>query len=144
MTYVNTSFFALSLVPIVIHLVYDRHRSGLPIKIFLPWKRATLRYSQINDEDNDSHLKPDDEVERSQQPRPPVQQIISIDSLGSCEALDSACESSMRDYLSVKETAKLSLEFCIIWVSETVPPLLPDTDIRTSSWYVSQSPHAFL
>lgn len=118
-TYINTSFFAISLIPIIIKTVYDRRRSGLPLRAILPWESICTSYSQISGEDGDSFPKPDNQNDSMRHSsRSASHQLLLDESLGNSRVLDVAEESFTGTALSVWETAKLSLEFCILWVSE--------------------------
>ncbi|KAI9820970.1 MAG: hypothetical protein M1832_003442 [Thelocarpon impressellum] len=115
-TYINTAFFALSLIPILVR----RAREGGLKAIWGPaldsWKnrgKTTQLYAQVNEDDeeearskpDDDEAVPDESSRRSREERRSLQGLR-----GHAGSGDSA-----GDALDLFETARLSLEFCMLW-----------------------------
>ncbi|KAI1487580.1 hypothetical protein F5X96DRAFT_649266 [Biscogniauxia mediterranea] len=101
LVYINTSIFALSMIPLAIkHVLRNGGFAQVPNLARHAWKegyhgvRGIKTPADINEED------------------PTVGERLLIDDEGSFEALDLP---RPVDQLSFGETARLSLEFCMIW-----------------------------
>lgn len=125
-TYVNTSFFAISLIPIVLKILYDRSRAGLSLKISLPWRSTFVRYEHISGDDGAVFPKPDEQNESSGSLS---SQLLLDESLSQSQTLDGTKdEGKLEGALSVWETAKISLEFCILWVRSIILAMFGNCD----------------
>ncbi|KAH8908836.1 hypothetical protein BR93DRAFT_976940 [Coniochaeta sp. PMI_546] len=97
LVYLNTSIFAVSLIPMIIQYTAKHGLSGLKTRTGELW--LELRYG------TPSHHKTaqdaDDDAER-----------LLVDDEGSLEAFDLPVP---EEKLSLRETAWLSLEFCMLW-----------------------------
>ncbi len=121
-TYINTSFFAISLIPIVVKALYDRRRSDFLSQAVLFWKSTSTSYLHVSGEDGDLIPKPDnhDELLRRTS-RSSSCHLPSNESPGSPRVLDMTEDTRRDSALSLWDTAKLSLEFCILWVRKNHP-----------------------
>lgn len=116
-TYINTSFFAISLVPIIIKALYERRRAGLSFQAILSWSSTSSSYLRVSREDADLIPKPDDHNESLRRPsRSSPGYLPLIESPSNSRILDVSEETPRDTALNLWETAKLSLEFCILWV----------------------------
>lgn len=116
-TYINTSFFAVSLIPIVIKALYDRQRSDLPLKALLSWASVPTSYVRVAGEDGDLSPKLDNQDESLRQSsRSSSCHLPLSQSQGSLPVLEVTRNTPRVAAMSLLETAKLSLEFCILWV----------------------------
>ena len=114
-TYVNTSFFSISLVVILVGRLYASNES-----ITKTWrgKKESSGYTPITSEEEPAVLKPDeyDEVLRGRISGS-SRGLFGSQAAGS-EALGPARPEGTEGALDVRETAKLSLEFCMLWVRQ--------------------------
>lgn len=116
-TYINTSFFAISLIPIVIKALYDRRRPNLYLRSVLSWKSTSTSYLRVSGEDGGFIPKPDNQDESLRRPSTSAScHLPSIESPDDPRALDIVKDTHRDAALSLWDTAKLSLEFCILWV----------------------------
>ncbi|KAI0167791.1 hypothetical protein BJ166DRAFT_520682 [Pestalotiopsis sp. NC0098] len=103
--YINTSLFAFSMIPISLKYVHQNGGLGHAQEMLRQaWKEKSLRplsaesYKKQPDED-------DEDVTAGER--------LLVDDEGSLEALDLATPAPEK--LSLRETAWLSLEFCMLW-----------------------------
>lgn len=116
-TYINTSFFAMSLIPIVLKALYDRRCSGLFSQAVLFWRSTSPSYSHVSGEDGELIPKPGNQDELLRRTsRSSSCHLPSNESPGNPRVLDITDDIHRDAALSVWDTAKLSLEFCILWV----------------------------
>lgn len=116
-TYINTSFFAISLIPIVIKALYDRRRPNLYLQSVLSWKSTPTSYLRVSGEDGDFIPKPDNQDESIRRASTSASCHLPLnESPDDPRALDIIKDTRRDATLSLWDTAKLSLEFCIIWV----------------------------
>lgn len=116
-TYINTSFFAISLIPIVIKALYERQRSDISLKAILSWKSTPTSYLRVSGDDGDLIPKPDNQDESLRRTsRSSSCHLPLNESPGNPSVLDVTEDTHRDTALSLWETAKLSLEFCILWV----------------------------
>ncbi|KZF26584.1 hypothetical protein L228DRAFT_206852 [Xylona heveae TC161] len=104
-TYFNTALFSLALVPSAIRHLLKTRRSGIPIDLSSIWRRRSSGYVPVHSSGRGSVAKPDN-----------VESRRSVDcQVGDSESIAASRISQDDVPLTFKETAKLSLEFCIIW-----------------------------
>ena len=116
-TYINTSFFAVSLIPIVIKALYDRRRSDPSLRAMLSWTSVPTNYVHVSREDGDLSPKLDGQDESLRQTsRSSSCHLPLSGSPGSLPVLDVTGDDPRDAAMNLLETAKLSLEFCILWV----------------------------
>ena len=106
-TYVNTAFFAIALIPIAIKRIYQNG-----VTVLVP-----IEYSQVPAEEDCLYSKPNAEEHPPRRSRSPTSRLLCEDEMGRPEDLDKHLETPKEDPLTAWETVKLSLEFCILWVS---------------------------
>ena len=110
MVYINTSFFAISLIPMVIRFVWREGVSSLRGKTVELWREVRYGLAPLKSQDEEVTDGEDDEAG-----------ALLVDDEGSLEALDLAVARNRRrgsrvdEKLSLAETARLSLEFCMLW-----------------------------
>lgn len=85
----------------------------------LPWKSIRTTYSQISGEDRDIAQKPNNQRDTDRQSSLSAShELDSEESLDNSRFPDINEESLTGTALSLWDTGKLSLEFCILWVSK--------------------------
>jgi len=111
-TYTNTSFFSIFLVGILVRRLWGSHGS---IRRVIRGGGRHGRNGSIVAQEQEAFLKPtvstDLLLERSTSGDTPPG-----DHRGRTSALADVVSSRIEGGLNVRETAKLSLEFCILWV----------------------------
>ena len=118
-TYTNTAFFIIPLVPMLLKHIYDdRERlstyslSNLKIRELL--QRRVGKYKLLRD-----HEVSDDEYARSKSGREPSEspaaELLLGDEMRDSQELN---KSSEEEGLTLGETVKLSFEFCLLWVCD--------------------------
>ncbi|KAK3327915.1 hypothetical protein B0T19DRAFT_423130 [Cercophora scortea] len=102
LVYVNTSMFAISLIPMVAMHVYKNGVSSLKTKAVELWREKRQGASPLRDEDDEDNV---------------AGERLLGDDEGAPETTDGPSSSSHRgeDKLTMRETAWLSLEFCMLW-----------------------------
>ena len=101
---------------LLIHLYHDRSKLG-NLRDLL--QRKAGKYKLLRDhegEEDDDLPKPDNTSQHSSRSRSPAAQMLLGDNMGSSQRL-SVSVSRGHDGLTLVETARLSFEFCILWVS---------------------------
>ena len=132
MTYVNSSFFAVFLIFVLIRDYWYTRRSASKAANAL---NPSAAYIPVDDSDQQNHLKADEEDEvdnRSSRSR-----LLIDDSMTSLES----AKPPSSDRLSVRETAWLSFEFCILWflANYFVAACLEYTTVASSTILTSTS-----
>ncbi|KAI9831332.1 MAG: hypothetical protein M1819_005106 [Sarea resinae] len=116
-TYINTAFFALSLIPIALRKMHQNHRSGIPFtfqSLLRSWPSGSPR--RMSDEEQTSILKPDDEDEDEHGDEGTSSPLLREEPLGgSHHSYPERGVAVADERLDIRETAKLSLEFCFLW-----------------------------
>ncbi|KAF2490142.1 vacuolar membrane protein [Lophium mytilinum] len=113
-TYTNTAFFIIPLFPMLLrHLYDDRFRMSTLRELL---QRRVGKYKLLRDhEDEDDNLsKSDGRSQSSRRSRSPSAQMLLEEDMGNSQELSGSVH-SQRPGLTLAETAKLSLEFCILW-----------------------------
>ena len=108
MTYVNSSFFSVLLL-----LVAGRRlwASGFSIKGAIRGQNQSTHYVPIVAEEEQIFAKPDDQGGNREASRSPSSRLL-IEEPSDSSAVKG---SSLEGRLNVRETLKLSFEFCILW-----------------------------
>ena len=113
LVYVNTSCFAISLIPLTIRYVMQNGVDALLASALQLWRGRSSGFTLLRARDGEGiggrrggNEGDDDAGER-----------LLVDDEGSLEALDMVPPGGGDDKLSVGETARLSLEFSMLWFS---------------------------
>lgn len=117
-TYINTSFFSVSLVVILIRRLYATNGS-----INRVWRGSneSSSYTPITSEEEPAYLKPDGHDEFLRGRNSGSGRGLFGGQVAGSEASEPAHRDGTEAALDVRETAKLSLEFCMLWVRRGVP-----------------------
>ncbi len=100
--------------------VYDGHRSGIPLKAVLSWKSSSVDYVPLNGEGGENLPNLDNRSGHLRQAsRSTSRRNLLDEPPASSPVLGVAEQCNQGQALSVWETAKLSLEFCMLWVSHS-------------------------
>ena len=111
-TYINTSFFAVSLIPVLVS--GGRSAGGQTfLQQLSAWRKGGMTRYQSLDTD-DGVPKPGDETHDEDSPAGTATPRLR-------EAEDHARPARRTDQLDLMETARLSLEFCILWFAVRFP-----------------------
>ena len=132
-TYVNSSFFAIFLIFVLIRdYCFARTSSSSTLATA---SKQSAAYVPVPDSDRQGHLKPDEENE--QDDHSSRSRLLIDDSMTSVES----SRSTSSDRLSVRETAWLSFEFCILWflANYFVAACLEYTTVASSTILTSTS-----
>ena len=114
-TYVNTAFFILPLIPMLAKHLYDDRANSSTLRDL--WGRRVGRYQLLRDrEDGDGDDEDDDPAKwhRSRSRSPNSQLQLGDETTASQDLTGSM--SKDQGGLTLAETVKLSLEFCALWV----------------------------
>ncbi|KAH0536646.1 hypothetical protein FGG08_006514 [Glutinoglossum americanum] len=113
-TYVNTAFFAVALIPIAIKRVY---KSGFSVPVWAAafWWKSASEYSQVPAEENCQYPKPDAEEDTPETGGSPANHLPCEDEISRSKNYSRHSEMPNEDALTTREIVKLSLEFCILW-----------------------------
>ncbi|KAA6408654.1 MAG: vacuolar membrane [Lasallia pustulata] len=111
-TYINTSFFSVSLVVILIRRLYATNGS-----INRVWRGSneSSSYTPITSEEEPAYLKPDGHDKFLRGRNSGSGRGLFGDQVAGSEASEPAHPDGTEAALDVRETAKLSLEFCMLW-----------------------------
>ena len=136
-TYVNTAFFILPLIPILFKRAHEDPSQIHALRRSL--RRNLSRYTplaQADDEDDEAVLKPDS---------PRLRRLLSSDlSLHDSDTMQQSQVLSIKQPLpplTIRETAWLSLEFCLLWflANYFVAACLEYTTVASSTILTSTS-----
>jgi hypothetical protein len=94
----------------------------VPVRIAAFWKRRAPEYSQVPAEEECQSPKLSAEEHAPSTSRSPTSHLLCEDEMGRPESLARDSEAPREDALTARETVKLSLEFCILWVSDSLEP----------------------
>lgn len=114
-TYIDTSFFMIPLVPMLLKDLYDDRSKLDNLRGLL--QRKLGKYKLLRDhegEEDDDLLEPDNIGQHSSRGRSPAAQMLLEDNMDSSQRL-SVSVSRGHDGLDLVGTARLSFEFCILW-----------------------------
>lgn len=132
-TYINTSFFAFSLIPIFLRISHQHGFSNVKSSAIEYWQGQVHSYNGIKKDDDGSE---DENLMSGSQAR------LLVDNEREVEALDIPGEThASEEILSVPETAKLSLEFSLLWFAANylVAGCLEYTSVASSTILTSSS-----
>jgi solute carrier family 35 protein F5 len=112
-TYVNTSFFIIPLIPTIAKRFYRLQRAGKLSQITSIRSLLSELDAPKKHQEEDPFLKADEEESNDGLGQhSPAEQLLDSQPAGVEATLDESSEK-----LGLKATAKLSLEFCMLWVS---------------------------
>lgn len=135
-TYINTAFFTLPLIPTLLYRAYHDPES---LSSFVrQWRQRLTRYQPLQQQEEDEAiLKPDNPQENLM--RRPSASLSTSEPLERTQTVSST--KSIFAGLSLPETARLSLEFCILWflANYFVAACLEHTTVASSTILTSTS-----
>ncbi|MCJ1256112.1 hypothetical protein MMC24_003932 [Lignoscripta atroalba] len=112
-TYVNTSFFSIFLVFILVQRLWACNGS---ITRLFRGERGSSRDKPSAEEENEAFLKPDNHSNDNRRRTPsPSNSLLLDDRLTHTGEIQNGPVNASEGALNVWETSKLSLEFCILW-----------------------------
>lgn len=128
-TYINTSFFAISLIPIFLKIAHQKGFSNLRDAFF----DYTRGYSRASQEEVSKSIDAEQTSESSSH-------LLGNDE-DRLDCPSTSNKSEVEEILSVYETAKLSLEFCLLWfiANYLVAACLQYTTVASSTILTSTS-----
>ena len=132
-TYLNTAMFAFSLIPIFFRVAHQHGIKNIRASAVEYWQGRMDGYSWIG--------KSNDGEEEAEDPMNASQTRLLVDE-GENQAMSMVGDSQgPGDVLSVRETAKLSLEFCLLWfvANYLVAACLEYTSVASSTILTSTS-----
>ena len=111
--YINTSFFIIPLIPTIVKRFYRLQRAGKLSQITSLHSLFTELDAPRKHQEEDPFLKADEEESNDEfQQHSPAERLLDSQATGPETSEDESSEK-----LGLKATAKLSLEFCMLWVS---------------------------
>lgn len=133
-TYINTSFFAFSLIPIFLRFLQQHGFSHIRTSAIQYWQGHLQGYTRIS-----KHNEGEEETENSMsgsQGRLLVDDERGVEELSHSEVIHAP-----QEILSIPETAKLSLEFSLLWfvANYLVAACLEHTSVASSTILTSTS-----
>ncbi|KAE9373515.1 hypothetical protein N431DRAFT_337117 [Stipitochalara longipes BDJ] len=134
-TYINTSFFAISLVPIFMRLGHRHGFAHIKTSIWEYWRGQMDGYSALG-----AKLTTEGEEEGEDPLSASQTRLLVEDQAGPAMSLSGEPQRP-DEILSVRETAKLSLEFCLLWFGANylVAGCLEYTSVASSTILTSTS-----
>ncbi|KAJ5042925.1 uncharacterized protein L3040_004315 [Drepanopeziza brunnea f. sp. 'multigermtubi'] len=131
-TYINTSFFAISLIPIFLRISHEHGFSHIKNSLVIFWE-GKGDYAPVGSKPRD-----DDEVEDSMSAS--QTRLLVDNDVGPALTLTGEPQPP-EEMLSVPETAWLSLEFCLLWFGANylVAACLEYTSVASSTILTSTS-----
>jgi len=132
-TYINTSFFAISLIPIVLRIGHKHGFAHMRTSAIEFWQGRMYGYTGVGKSDGE---------EEAEDPLSASQTRLLVDDEGGGPALSMSGEPQPPEgQLSVPETAILSLEFCMLWflANYLVAACLEYTSVASSTILTSTS-----
>lgn len=128
-TYINTSFFAISLVPIFLNIAHKQGYSSLRNA----FSRSCQGYSRAPQEDAPKSMDAEERSESSAH-------LLGTDEEGLPHP-NISDKAEIEPILTVYETAKLSLEFCLLWfiANYLIAACLQYTTVASSTILTSTS-----
>ncbi|KAK3373880.1 hypothetical protein B0T24DRAFT_279111 [Lasiosphaeria ovina] len=105
LVYINTSIFAVSLIPMLIRYVIKNGVGSLWAEAVLLWRGRLHGASPLKSQDGEGE---DEEAQAAGE-------RLLVDDEASAETLDLPGTRSKDEKLSLRETAWISLEFCMLW-----------------------------
>ncbi|KAI9789531.1 MAG: hypothetical protein M1833_002297 [Piccolia ochrophora] len=117
-TYINTAFFAVTLIPTCLKRLHDNHRDELWKQLAQGWKFWRQdEPPHVVTEEQRSFLKPDDDIEDDPPPRgrSPSALLEIDDPRGTSQISSHESPEAEQEVLNLRQTARLSAEFCLVW-----------------------------
>ncbi|KAH6626170.1 hypothetical protein B0J18DRAFT_133365 [Chaetomium sp. MPI-SDFR-AT-0129] len=109
--YVNTACLTISLIPLSIRYIAQHGINAAMAALLEAWKGR----KPVPGRPRDGHSDDDDDDDNNDHDHDGAAERLLVDDEGSLEALDLLPASSKEDNLSLGETARLSLEFSMLW-----------------------------
>jgi len=134
-TYINTSFFAISLIPIFLRLAHRHGFAHIRTSVVEYWQGRINGYMTVGAKSTtEGEQEAEDPMSASQT------RLLVDDEAGPAMSL-SGDPQPPEEVLSVPETAKLSLEFCLLWFGANylVAGCLEYTSVASSTILTSTS-----
>ncbi|OCK75322.1 hypothetical protein K432DRAFT_308805 [Lepidopterella palustris CBS 459.81] len=113
-TYTNTAFFIIPIVPLFLKHLYDDRSQLSNLGDLLQRRVGKYKLLRDHEEEQDDMSKPDNRSHDSRRSRSPTAQMLLEDDMGNSQELGASMH-SQHEGLTLSETAKLSFEFCILW-----------------------------
>ncbi|KAF2190087.1 hypothetical protein K469DRAFT_560997 [Zopfia rhizophila CBS 207.26] len=114
-TYVNTAFFIIPLIPMFLKHAWDDRSNFSPSlrdNLHDLLQRRVGRYKLLRDHESSSSISSKSSRDRS---RSPAARLLLGDELAGSQDLTASMIS--QEGMTLQETVKLSLEFCLLWFS---------------------------
>jgi solute carrier family 35 protein F5 len=137
-TYLNTSFFAISLLPIFVRIAYQRGYSAIRSSTVNYWHGRVEQYRSLGS-------KPDNNFDEEilEQSTSSDTRLLSEDEISAQQSMGTYSSEAGDPFsaLSISETAWLSLEFCLLWfiANYFVAACLKYTSVASSTILTSTS-----
>lgn len=133
-TYINTAFFAISLIPIFLRIIHQHGISHVRASMVEYWQGRMGDYQAVGGKSQDGEEDAEDPMTASQT------RLLVDDQAGQALSM-SGDPQPPEGVLSVPETAKLSLEFCMLWfvANYLVAGCLEYTSVASSTILTSTS-----
>lgn len=133
-TYVNTAFFAISLIPIFLRIVHQHGIGHVQASMVEYWQGRMSDYQAVRGKSPDGD-------EDAEDPMTASQTRLLVDGQAGLALSMSGEPQPPEGVLSVPETAKLSLEFCMLWfvANYLVAACLEYTSVASSTILTSTS-----
>jgi solute carrier family 35 protein F5 len=133
-TYINTAFFAISLIPIFLRIAHQHGIAHVKTSLIEYWQGRMDDYQSIG-------FKSQDGEEDAEDPMTASQTRLLVDGQSGQALSMSGDPQPVNEVLSVPETAKLSLEFCMLWFAANylVAGCLEYTSVASSTILTSTS-----
>jgi solute carrier family 35 protein F5 len=134
-TYINTSFFAISLIPIFLRLVHKHGMAHLKQSAVEYWQGRGDGYSGVGTKAGNCDEEAEDPMSASQM------RLLVDENDGPALSMSGDPTPPDEGQLSVPETARLSLEFCFLWfiANYLVAACLEYTSVASSTILTSMS-----
>ncbi|TAQ85102.1 hypothetical protein B7494_g6575 [Chlorociboria aeruginascens] len=132
-TYINTSFFAISLFPILLRISHQHGFSNMRTSALKYWQGTINGYRGVP-KSRSTEIETEDSLSASQ-----ARLLVDEDEV---EVMSMTGDPSRTDdMLSVRETTRLSLEFCMLWfiANYLVAACLEYTSVASSTILTSTS-----
>jgi solute carrier family 35 protein F5 len=135
-TYINTSFFAISLIPIFLRIVHKHGMAHVKQSAIEFWQGRGNGYSGVGTQAGNSDEEAEDPLSASQ-----TRLLVDDDDSGPALSMSGDPTPPEGGQLSVPETARLSLEFCFLWfiANYLVAACLEYTSVASSTILTSMS-----
>ncbi|MCJ1393185.1 hypothetical protein MMC18_006057 [Xylographa bjoerkii] len=135
-TYLNTSFFSFFLLFSLVRQLWKNHGS---ITKVMRGGTTHVRYGSIEAHEHEAFLKPDLGHGVQRENSSSSDSLYNDESMTNSKTFLRAAHSQHEAGLSVRDTAKLSLEFCILWANYFIAACLEYTTVASSTILMSTS-----